>query len=125
LKEKRFPNVLQPIYVEDFLNAFWPLMSSLLNIICFNSHCLFYWLKVRRINVRFPAGARGFLLLHSVQTAFGSHPSFCSMDTGRTLSFTLKRPGREADNSPQSDVELKMVQLYLHSSISLHGMMLN
>jgi hypothetical protein len=22
LKEKRFPNVLQPIYVEDFLNAF-------------------------------------------------------------------------------------------------------
>jgi hypothetical protein len=32
--------------------------------------------------VRFPAGARGFSVLHSVQTGCGAHPASCKMGTG-------------------------------------------
>jgi hypothetical protein len=38
------------------------------------------------------------------------------------LSLAVKRPGREADHSPQSSAEVKeCVELYLHSPIRLHG----
>jgi hypothetical protein len=37
----------------------------------------------------------------------------------------VKRPGREADHSPPSSAEVnKCVELYLHSPIRLHGVML-
>jgi hypothetical protein len=41
------------------------------------------------------------------------------------LSVGLKRPGREADHSSPSGVEVKeCVELYLHSPVRLHGVVL-
>jgi hypothetical protein len=34
----------------------------------------------------------------------------------------IKRPEREADHSPSSNAEIKMVALFLHSPIGLHDM---
>jgi hypothetical protein len=43
-----------------------------------------------------------------------------------TLSLGVKRPGREADHSPTSSAEVKeWVELYLHSPIRLHGVVLS
>jgi hypothetical protein len=42
------------------------------------------------------------------------------------LSVEVKRPGREADHSPPSTVEVnECVDLYLHSLVRLHGVMLS
>jgi hypothetical protein len=42
------------------------------------------------------------------------------------LSLGVKRPGREADHSPPSSAEVKeCVELYLHSPIGLHGVVLS
>jgi hypothetical protein len=42
------------------------------------------------------------------------------------LSLGIKRPGREADHSPPSNAEVKeCVELYLHSPIPLHGVVLS
>jgi hypothetical protein len=47
------------------------------------------------------------------------------MGTG-ALSPGVKRPGREADYSPPTIAEVeKSVDLYIHSPILLHGVMLN
>jgi hypothetical protein len=45
---------------------------------------------------------------------------------GYRWSDGVKRQGREADISPQSSVQgVKIVELYLHSHIRLHCMVLN
>jgi len=46
---------------------------------------------------------------------------------GTSGSFSgVKRLGREADNSPPSSAEIKeCVELYLHSPIRLHGVVLS
>jgi hypothetical protein len=36
----------------------------------------------------------------------------------------VKRPGREVDHSLPSSAEVKCVELYLHSAIRLHGVVL-
>jgi hypothetical protein len=41
------------------------------------------------------------------------------------LSLGVKQQGRDADHSPSSSAEVKKVELYLHSSICLHGIVLN
>jgi hypothetical protein len=42
------------------------------------------------------------------------------------LSLRVKRPGREADHSPPSSAEVKeWVELYLHSPIRFHGVVLS
>jgi hypothetical protein len=42
------------------------------------------------------------------------------------LSLEVKRPGRETDHSPPSIAEVKKcVELYLHSLIRLHGVVLS
>jgi hypothetical protein len=41
------------------------------------------------------------------------------------LSPGVKRLGREADHSPPSTAEVKKMELYPHSPIRLHGVMLN
>jgi hypothetical protein len=57
--------------------------------------------------VRFAAGARGFSLVHSVQTDSGSHPASCQMGTGGYF-HGVKRSGREADHSSTSSDEVKI-----------------
>jgi hypothetical protein len=84
-----------------------------------------YGLNDNGSRVRFPAGAVNFSLHHRVQNGSGTHPASYPMGT-RALSLWVKRPGREADHSPPSSVEVKeFVALYLHSPIPLHGVVLS
>jgi hypothetical protein len=56
--------------------------------------------------VRFSAGARDCSLLHSFHTSSGARPT----------SFPVGNwPGREAGHSPQSNAEVKVLDLYLIS----------
>jgi hypothetical protein len=75
--------------------------------------------------VLFPAGARDFSLLNSVQTGSGAYPAFCPMGTGELFPPGLKRLWREADRSPRSSAESRMLELYLHSSTRIHSVVLN
>jgi hypothetical protein len=61
----------------------------------------------------------------SVQTGCGAHPAYYQMGTG-FLSLGVKRPEREADHSPPSSAEVKeCVELYFHSPIRLHDVLLS
>jgi hypothetical protein len=53
--------------------------------------------------IRFLAETRDVSLLYNVQTGSGVHPAPYPMSIGRSL----KRPGREADQSPPSSAEAK------------------
>jgi hypothetical protein len=65
---------------------------------------------------RVPAGAGNFSLHHRVQS--GSGPTQPSIQWVQgTVSLEVKRPGCEADHSPQSSAEVKeWVELYIHST---------
>jgi hypothetical protein len=52
-----------------------------------------------------------FSLLQIIQTGSGVHPTSYPMDTG-ALSPGVKRPGREADQSPPASVEVKKMWIY-------------
>jgi hypothetical protein len=56
-------------------------------------YCIYF---LRTSRVRFPA-VNGFSLLHSVQTGSWANPA----------SYSVKRPGHEADHSPLSSAEVK------------------
>jgi hypothetical protein len=60
-----------------------------------------YGLDDRAIGVRSPAGAKYFSSILCVQTGSGAHPSSSTMGTGGKA-----RPGRDADHSPPSSVEV-------------------
>jgi hypothetical protein len=84
-----------------------------------------YGLDNRGSGVRFPTGAGNFSLHHRFQNGSGAHPASIKWVPG-VLSLGVKRPGREADHSPPSSTEAKeRVELYLHSAIRLHGMVLS
>jgi hypothetical protein len=75
--------------------------------------------------VRVLAGAGNFSLHHHVQTGSGAHPGYYPMGT-RGSFLGCKAAGREADHSPPSSAEVKeCVELYFHSPIRLHGMVLS
>jgi hypothetical protein len=84
-----------------------------------------YGLDDRMIGIRFPTGAGNFSLRHSVQTGSRAHSASYPIVAG-ALSLGVKRPGREADHLPASSAKVKeCVELYLHSPICLHGVMLS
>jgi hypothetical protein len=58
------------------------------------------------------AGSKECSLLHVVQTGSGVHPTY-PMGTG-ILSSGVKRPGREADHSPQTSTEVKKNMTLIH-----------
>jgi hypothetical protein len=58
------------------------------------------------IGVRILAGAGNFSLRLRVQTGSGAYPGSYPVGTG-ALSLGIKRPEREADNSPPSNSESK------------------
>jgi hypothetical protein len=75
--------------------------------------------------VRFPAGDGNFSLHHRVQNGSGAHPASYTMVLG-DLSLGVKRPGREANHSPPSSVEVKNEWSYTSTpSIRLHGVVLS
>jgi hypothetical protein len=56
---------------------------------------------------------QGLSLLQSVHTGSGAHPVSYTMGTGGgAISPGKKRPGREADHSPQSSAEIKKCWSY-------------
>jgi hypothetical protein len=70
-------------------------------------------------------GAGNFSHHHRVQNGSGAHA--VSYPMGTSGSFPgVKRPGREADHSPLSSAEVKeCLELYVHSPIRLHGVVLS
>lgn len=79
-------------------------------------------LQAGQSQFQFPSGARGFYLLHKVQTHSRPHPTSCSI--GNKGSFPAERwLRRAADHSTPCTIS-GAVPLYLHTSIcpvSLHG----
>jgi hypothetical protein len=65
-----------------------------------------YGLHDRMIGFRFHTGAGKFSLHYHVQTGSGAHPASYPMGT-RGSFLGIKRPGREADHSSPSSVEVK------------------
>jgi hypothetical protein len=75
--------------------------------------------------VQFLAGAGNFFLHHSIQNGSGTTQPPIQWVQG-ALSLGIERPGREANHSPTSSAEVKeCVELYLHSRIRLHGVVLS
>jgi hypothetical protein len=74
--------------------------------------------------VRFPAAAKHFSLLRSVQTDCGAHQPPAQL-VPRALSLGVKRPGRETDHSPPSSADVKNDGAIPPLPIRLHGVVLN
>jgi hypothetical protein len=70
-----------------------------------------------------------FSLPHNVQTGFAPHPSLLFNRYRGLFPPGVKRQGLEADYSSPSSAKVKarsrLVELYLHSPICLHGIALN
>jgi hypothetical protein len=83
-----------------------------------------YGLDDRGVGVRVPV-VQELSLFHVVQTTLGSTQPPIQWVPG-VLSQEVKRQGRGADHSPPASVEVKKnVDLYIHSPIRLHGIVLN
>jgi hypothetical protein len=95
------------------------------NLIFQSAQRLGYGLGDCGSRVRFPAGAGNFLFTTASRTALGpTQPPIPWVPAA--LSLGVKRPEREADRSPPSSAEVKeCVELYLHSPIRLHGVVLS
>jgi hypothetical protein len=75
------------------------------------------------VGVRVQVEARIFFILS--RPALGSTQPPIEWVPG-ALSPGLKRQGRETDHSPPANAEVKKnVELYIHSPIRLHGLVLN
>jgi hypothetical protein len=78
------------------------------------------------IGVLFPAGARNLSLLHIVQTGSEAHPTSYPLLIGRGAIYPgIKRPGSVNLTINFHSSEVKIVEIYLHFLICLHGMVLN
>jgi hypothetical protein len=89
-----------------------------------------YGVDDRMIGVRLPVGAGNFSLRHRVQTGSGDHSAFYPVGTGGCFHAggggRGERLEREADHSPPSSAEgQECAELYLHSPIRLHGVVLS
>jgi hypothetical protein len=79
-----------------------------------------YGLDDRGSRVRFLPGAGNFPLYHRIQNGSGAHPA--SYPMGTRVYFL----GGKADHRPPSSAEIKeCVELYSHSPIRLHGVVLS
>jgi hypothetical protein len=78
---------------------------------------LVYGLDDRGSRVRFPVGAGNFSFATASRTA---------LEPTQTPIRWVKWPGREDDHSSSSSAEIKeLVELYLHSPIRFHGVVLS
>jgi hypothetical protein len=83
------------------------------------------WLRAGRPRGRSSSPGRIKNFLQVFQTGSGVHPTSYQMGTG-ALSPGVKRPGPEADHLHLISAEVnKIVDLYIHSPIRHHGVVLN
>jgi hypothetical protein len=75
--------------------------------------------------VRFPAGARDFSFLHSVQTDSEPHPSLLSNGYLGLFPRDKAAMGVKLTTHLRLMQRLMMMELHLHSSILLHGVVIN
>jgi hypothetical protein len=85
---------------------------------------IIYWATGWTIGVRFSAGPGVFLFTTASRKALGPTQPPIQWVPG-ALSLWVKRPGREADHSSPSAEVKEYVELYLHSPILLHGVVLS
>jgi hypothetical protein len=78
--------------------------------------------EVPQVEVPFLVGARKFSLLHNVRTSFGTHPSY-PWGTG-ALSPKVSSQSMKLTTRIHLVATPIMVELYLHSSIHLNGVVL-
>jgi hypothetical protein len=84
-----------------------------------------YGLDDRMSGVRIPAMAENFSVHHHVQNGSGIHPPSYPMGIGSSFPG-VKRPGREADHSPPTSVEVKNAWSYISTlPRRLHGVVLS
>jgi hypothetical protein len=82
------------------------------------------WLRAGRSGFDSRQGLGIFLFTTASRPAMGPTQPPIQWVTG-VFSPGIKRPGREADHSPPSSAEVKeRAELYLHSPVHLHGVML-
>jgi hypothetical protein len=78
----------------------------------------------RAIEVRSPAGIKGFTSSLSDHTDSGTHAASCTMGTVGPFPGGKERPRRDADHSPSSTAEVeKEWELYPLSPKRLHGVL--
>jgi hypothetical protein len=75
-----------------------------------------------KTGVRFPVKARNFPFLQSVKTGSWAQPASCRKYTKKSLSG-VKWPGREADHTPQSSIQVKNEWSYTYNPPSAHDFM--
>jgi hypothetical protein len=75
------------------------------------------------IRVRFLAGETDFSLLRSIQTGSRAHPASCQMGTGVPRGEAARRV--KLITHLHLMPRLRTVELYIHSPIRLHGVLLN
>jgi hypothetical protein len=76
--------------------------------------------------IRFPARAKHTPLLHRVKTDSGAYPASYPMGTGGREVYPRRWSGRGVKLITHHLVpRLRMMELYLHSPISLRGIMIN
>jgi hypothetical protein len=71
-----------------------------------------------------PGRGKIFISLPQNQTDSGAYPASYPVNI-ENISAWLNLPGIEADPSPPSTAKVIMVDVYLHSPIDLHRVMLN
>jgi hypothetical protein len=88
------------------------------------AQCL-YWLGYEPPGYRgsIPGRGRDVYFLHRIQTGSVAHPASCLMTTEGSFPG-VQMPGLESDPSSPSSAEVKYA-LRLHSSVRLHGEVLN
>jgi hypothetical protein len=75
--------------------------------------------------VQFPIGARNFSLLHNAQTGSGVYPDCYTVVIGGCFPEVKVPEGVKLTTHLQLVPMSKMVEVYLHSPIRLHGIVPN
>jgi hypothetical protein len=70
-------------------------------------------------------GRGDFLLFHSVQTGSGAHPASYSMGNRGSFLGDKAAVGMKLTTHLHLVVRLRMTEIYLHSPLRFHGVVLN
>jgi hypothetical protein len=115
-------NTISEASIDEQIYCLFVVLSKGSTVICFiyfHQHYLYH------CQILSPNRVKNFLFSTSSGLALGSTQPPIQGVT-RALSLGVKLPEREADHSPPTSAEVKKnVDLYIHSPIRLHGVVLN